>query len=107
MMIAIALAGYLFDDELARGEILAVVQQVTTPEIAETIGGLIDRAQEPRSGIFAGSISIAVLVFGASGVFTQLHDTFNEIWDVPFEKLRVVAHIYFLKVKVNLPALSN
>lgn len=82
MMIAIALASYLFDDELARGEILTVVQQVTTPEIARTIGGLIDRAQEPRSGIFAGSISIVVLVVGASGVFTQLYDTFNRIWQV-------------------------
>lgn len=82
LVIAIAIAGYVFDDQLAEREVVNAVTQVTTPEIAETVGGLIDRAKHPESGFLAGSISIGVLVIGASGVFTQLCDTFNNIWDV-------------------------
>jgi membrane protein len=87
LMIAIAIAGYLFDNQLAEAEILAAVQQFTTPEIAKTISGLIQRASGPQSGIFASSISVIVLIIGASGVFSQLFDTFNYIWHVDGKKL--------------------
>jgi membrane protein len=87
LMIAIAIAGYLFDDRLAEAEILSVVKQFTTPEIAQTISGLIQRASGPQSGIFASAISVGVLVIGASGVFSQLYDTFNYIWHVDGKKI--------------------
>ena len=85
LMIAIAIAGYLYDDTVAADEIIKQVESVTTPGIAETVAGLINRASQPRSGIVAGTISVCVLVFAASGVFTQLYDTFNDIWEVSFE----------------------
>lgn len=85
LMIAIAIAGYIFDDDSARKEIHQQVEDVTSSEIAETVDGLIDRASKPNQGIVAGTISICVLVFAASCVFTQLYDTFNDIWDISFE----------------------
>lgn len=87
LMIAIAIAGYLFDDRLAEAEILSVVEQFTTPEIAKTISGLIRRASGPQSGVFASAISIGVLIIGASGVFSQLYDAFNYIWHVDGKKI--------------------
>lgn len=85
LMIAIAIAGYVFDSHLAQNEIIKQVKLVTTPEIADTVAGLIQNAAEPKTGIVAGSISLCVLVFGASGVFTQLSETFNDIWGVSAE----------------------
>lgn len=82
LMIAIAIAGYLFDNQLAETEILALFQRYTTDEIAQTVAGLIDRARHPQSGYLAGAISIGILVMGASGAFTQVYDTLNHIWDV-------------------------
>lgn len=82
LMIAIAIASYVFDSELAQSEIVEQVRVMTTPEIAATVKGLIKNASEPKTGLVAGTISLCVLVFGASGVFTQLTDTFNEIWNV-------------------------
>jgi len=35
--------------------------------------------------LLASTISLLVLFYGASGVFTQLFDTFNDIWSVPPE----------------------
>ena len=39
-----------------------------------------------RSGIVAGTFSVGIFVFGASGVFSQLFDTFNSIWHVDGRK---------------------
>lgn len=80
LVIAIAIAGYVFDDQLVEQEIVSTVSQVTTPGIAKTIAELIGRAKTPESGVLAGAISLTVLFLGASGVFTQLYDTFNHIW---------------------------
>lgn len=85
LMMAIAIAGFLFGDQIAEHEIVERISQFTTPELAGTIAALIKNASKPESGLIAGTVSIAILVFGASGVFSQLHDTFNEIWHVPIE----------------------
>ncbi len=91
LMIAIATAGYLVDDGLAQSEIVEQVGRFTTESIAQTVATLITNAttenqRRPTSGIIAGAISLIVLVYGASGAFSQLHDTFNEIWRVPISK---------------------
>ncbi len=86
LMISIAIASYIFDGQLAEAEILETIEKVTTHEIAETIAGLIQRANLPQSGIVAGSFSVAIFLLGASGVFSQLYDTFNYIWHVDGKK---------------------
>ena len=91
LTIAIAIAGYLVDDNLARQEIVDKVALFTTESVAETVAALISNATSekqlrPASGVIAGGVSLMVLFYGASGVFSQLHDTFNEIWKVPISK---------------------
>ena len=86
LMIAIAIASYIFDGQLAEAEILEAIREFTTPEIAQTIAGLIQRANLPQSGVVAGTFSIGVFLLGASGVFSQLYDTFNYIWNVDGKK---------------------
>ena len=87
LIISIAIASYIFDDQLAEAEILTTIRKFTTPEIAQTIAGLIRRANLPKSGFLAGTFSICIFIFGASGVFSQLYDTFNYIWLVDGKKL--------------------
>ncbi len=86
LVMAIAIAGFAFGDKMAEAEIVELAARFTTEEIAGTIANLIKNASRPATGIVAGTISVAVLLFGASGVFSQLHDTFNDIWQVPVEK---------------------
>ncbi|MDG1875165.1 MAG: YihY/virulence factor BrkB family protein [Mariniblastus sp.] len=90
LMIAVAIAGYVYDSESAQAEIIKQVSAVTTPEIATTVTKLISNAITPGAGAVAGALSLAILVFAASGVFTQLCDTFNDIWNVPTEKFGVL-----------------
>ncbi|MFK7769293.1 MAG: YihY/virulence factor BrkB family protein [Mariniblastus sp.] len=82
LMIAVAIAGYIYDNQVAEAEIINQVKTVTTPEIAKVVARIITNAAEPNSGLLAGTVSLCIFVFGASGVFTQLYETFNDIWGV-------------------------
>ena len=66
LMIAIAIASYVFDGQLAEAEILEAIREFTTPEIAQTIAGLIQRANLPQSGVVAGTFSIGIFLVGLS-----------------------------------------
>ena len=48
---------------------------------AETVQTLLKNAQKPTSGLFASVVAFITLL-GASGVFTELQDALNVIWDV-------------------------
>ncbi|MEB3830340.1 YihY/virulence factor BrkB family protein [Phormidium sp. CCY1219] len=82
LIIAIAVAGLVFGQEAAQGEIVAQLQDLVGREGAQVIETAIENARQPRSGIWATIISIALLLFGATGLFTQLQDALNTIWDV-------------------------
>ena len=86
LVIAIAIAGVFYSDGVAQEEIVEQVTLLTNEKIGQTVEGLISNASRPQSGLFAGIASICVLLFGASGVFSQLQETFNEIWGVPPEQ---------------------
>ena len=86
LTLAIAITSFFFDPSLAHREIVNWVSQFSNDEIAATVGGVVEHSNQPSSGIIAGAISLIVLIFAASGVFSQLHDTFNDIWHVPREQ---------------------
>mgnify|MGYP002777906972 CR=1 FL=1 len=82
LIIAIAIAGAVFGEEAARGEIVAQIQGLVGRDGAQFIETAIEGASKPRAGTIASLISIAVLLFGASGLFAQLQDSLNTIWEV-------------------------
>ncbi len=82
LIIAIAIAGAVFGEEAARGEIVAQIQGLVGREGAQFIQTAIENASRPKTGSIASIISIVVLLFGASGLFAQLQDALNTIWEV-------------------------
>ena len=83
LIIAIAIAGAIFGEEAARGEIVGQIQGLVGKDGAEFIQTAIESAAKPtEGGGFASAISVVVLLFGASGVFAQLQDALNTIWEV-------------------------
>jgi len=87
LLISIALAGMVFGEEAARGEVLATVRDVVGETAGRGIEQLILNArQEREGGIFATIVALALLLFGASGVFNQLKDALNTIWDAAPQK---------------------
>ena len=82
LVIAIAVAGLVFGQEAARGQILSELQALIGPETARTLDSMIEGANKPRSGIVATAVGVVVLLFGASGVFAELQGALNSIWEV-------------------------
>ena len=82
LIIAIAIAGAIFGEEAAQGELVGQMQGLVGDSGAEVIQGAIQNANKPDTGNIASIISIVVLLFGASGVFAQLQDALNTVWEV-------------------------
>lgn len=82
LIIAIAIAGAVFGDEAAKGEIVKQIEGLVGEAGAEVIQTALQNAQKPDTRNFASIISIGVLLFGASNVFAQIQDALNTIWEV-------------------------
>lgn len=82
LVIAISIAGLVFGEKAARGEIVNQVNSLVGPAGGDAIQTMLSHARSPQTGILAGAIGFIVLLFGASGVFTQLRKALNRIWEV-------------------------
>src|SRR5215212_5210327 len=49
---------------------------------AKAIEGMIASANKPAEGMVATTFSVIILLVGASGVFGQLQQSLNTIWEV-------------------------
>ena len=87
LVISIAIAGFAFGAEAARGEIVGQIRGVVGETAGKAIEEMIENAGKNESrGVFATIAGVVALLFGASGVFGQLKDTLNTIWEVPEKK---------------------
>ncbi len=82
LIIVIAITGTLFGEEAARGEIVQQIQGLVGKEGAEFIELAIKNASKPEEGNIASIISILALLLGATGLFAELQDSLNTIWEV-------------------------
>jgi membrane protein len=81
LVLIIAIAGLALGRAVAEGELVAKIKDIIGPDSARTIEGMIKEVSSPRSGIIATAVSLATMLFGASGVFGQLQSSLNQIWD--------------------------
>lgn len=83
LIIVIAIAGAVYGEEAARGDIVQQIQGLVGRDGAEFIQSMIKNASKPESGGgIATLIGVGFLIFGASGVFGQLQAALNTIWEV-------------------------
>ncbi len=83
LVIAIAVAGFAFGEEAARGEIVGQIEGVIGETGGKAIQEMIRNAgQQKQKGVLATIAALVALLFGASGVFGQLKDTMNTVWGV-------------------------
>jgi membrane protein len=82
LIIVIAIAGAVFGEEAARGQIVGQIQGLVGKDGAQFIQTAITNANKPQTGAMASIISVVVLLVGATGLFTELQDSLNTIWEV-------------------------
>jgi membrane protein len=82
LVIAIAIAGFVFGANAVQGQIMGQIQGLVGSESARAVQTMIQSAHRPAHGIVATIFGLAVLLLGASGVFSEMHDALNTIWKV-------------------------
>jgi len=81
LVMVIAVAGWFFGAEEARGELFRQVHSVLGNEAAASITTIVQNAHHAGSaGGIAAVISISMLVIGASATFSSLNDALNIVW---------------------------
>jgi len=81
-LVALAIAGYFFGEEAARGGIVDQIEHLVGRDGATVIQTLIQKAGQPHQGRIATAISIGLLLFSATAVFAELKDSMDTIWEV-------------------------
>lgn len=81
IIIAITITGLVFAD--AQQQITSQVSGLVGEQGGKAIESMIKAAQKPAQSTVATILGFATLIFGAAGVFVQLKDALNTIWNVP------------------------
>lgn len=77
LMLAIAVAGLLFEAEAVRGEVFAQIRGLIGDDAALTVEAMIRSAALQRGGVVASLFGGATVVIGATGVFAELRRALN------------------------------
>ena len=107
LVIAIAIAGAFFGQQAAQDEITAQLTQLVGEDIVKPILVALKNISQPEIRGVASWISIGVLLLGASGIFAQLQDALNTVWNVkpqpgqgilPFLRRRIFSFFMVLAI---------
>lgn len=82
LVVVISVAGIFFGEEAARGEISGQITRIVGSHAAEFIESMLASTRSPSSSILATIIGVLTLLMGAMGVFGQLQDAMNTIWEI-------------------------
>jgi membrane protein len=82
LVIVLGLIGWAFGGRVDGDQVMRGLENILGPEAASLITSLVRNVSRPGRGLFAQTVSVVVLVVGASGVFYELHASLNTIWDV-------------------------
>jgi len=83
LVLVIAIAGFFWGANAARGELLAQLEGLMGRQGAEAVQLVLKGAHDHDQGVLATVVAGALLVFGATTVFAELKESLDEIWDLP------------------------
>jgi membrane protein len=82
LVLIIAIAGLVGGQEAAQTRTMAQVEDLLGTEGREFVQEMIETASRPRTGWTATMIGTVTLLVGALGVFGELQNSLNTIWEV-------------------------
>jgi len=83
LLIVISVAGLVFGEQAARGEIMAQLSGLVGPQSARTVESILEELNRPGSGVTGTLVGVLVLLIGATTVFGELRDAMDRIWRAP------------------------
>lgn len=99
LIIVISIAGFIFGEEAARGELAGQMEGLMGHEGAELMQTVINGAANTSTGIISTILSIVFLVLGSVAVFLELQESLNIIWGVEQKPGRALKNL--IKNRIN------
>lgn len=82
LVIVIGVTAVFWQRDAVQSEIMRQVEGLVGPDGRMFVADLLNSASNPASGIIATIVGLVTLLFGALGVFNELHTSLNTIWDI-------------------------
>ena len=82
LVLSVGLAGLFWGAEAVNGHLSEQLKGFVGPQASEAIETMVKSTSRPSQSLMATIVGMVVLFFGASGVFGQLKDALNTIWEV-------------------------
>lgn len=82
LVILINIAGYFFGAEAVTKQLSGQIGGLVGGDTAKSVQDMIANAQKTGGTTLSTILSVATLLFGATGVFYQLQQMLNKIWEV-------------------------
>jgi membrane protein len=82
LALALVVAGSVFGIDAARGQIARELHSVFGPQASDAIQALVANVHRPGTDVLSAVAGGIVLLIGSSGVFGELQDSLNTIWEV-------------------------
>ena len=82
IILAITLAGVVFSRSAAQAQIVTEVRTMIGSDGAKAVQTMLANTHRPSAGIISNALGLLSLLFGASGVFSELRSALNTIWEV-------------------------
>lgn len=82
LVIVINLAGYFFGKEAVTNQISTQIGSLVGTNAGHDIQNIVLKASETKGTVLSTILSVVTLLFGATGVFYQVQQILNKIWEV-------------------------
>jgi membrane protein len=83
VVLVVGMVSLFVEQNSARAEIVAQFSAMLSKEGGATVDAILAHSAKQNASVWATIAGTAVLLIGASGVFGELQDSLNTIWEVP------------------------
>ena len=99
LILILELVGGIWGKEIVQGELFAEISSAMGPETAQSIQEMIKDQGSQQTSLIATLLGIGVLIYGATGVFYQLQNALNEIWEAKPKYTNEFISTLFMRLK--------
>ncbi len=97
-ILIVAICGLAFGKAESEQYVVDQASNLSGASGAAAVKTLIENARQSGTGIFATTIALITLFFGASGVFVELRNMLSTAWDVPEENNAGIRELIWQRV---------
>jgi membrane protein len=83
LLIVVSVAGLVFGEEAARGEVFGQLEHLMGAQGASAVQSLLQSVNKPTESSIAALVGTLVLIVGATTVFAELQSSLDRIWRAP------------------------